>query len=376
MQVRFLPGGHAIKYQGTANDDETGDEIILQSQVTIYMSIESLHTHTTNSDGKLSYKEMFELSESLGVSVVAFTDHDAVINEDGLAFLETVRGSKTRWVSGIEISAAPPKEIAEQGLGKGGLHIIGLFVDPKNSALQEHCKKAQAARIVRMQTIVSNLTEMGFTLTEEDCLKASGGETVGRPHIVSAILSHPENQKVMDSLREQMRQDARRDEDIHLAYESMMEAGEHQYPYALFLSHDAYRKAYVDVSYAPDLDETVALIRNAGGAAIIAHYFTVKKKMPMDFIEKLLKEKRIDGLETVYGLWHVGKSDENELGTEKAQLRTLIQKYGALETGGPDAHTEEDMRLYTENEAFSAPSAGMTEKIVASGKVNAANSSF
>ncbi|MCX6738641.1 MAG: PHP domain-containing protein, partial [Candidatus Parcubacteria bacterium] len=99
---------------------------------------ESLHTHTTLSDGKLSHKEMFELAESLGVAVVAFTDHDAVLNEGALAYLESVRSSGMKWVSGIEISSAPPKEV--EGLGKGGLHIIGLFVDPKNEALKEHCQ--------------------------------------------------------------------------------------------------------------------------------------------------------------------------------------------------------------------------------------------
>jgi len=340
------------------------------------MPIQSLHTHTTNSDGKLSYKEMFELTESLDISVVAFTDHDAVLTDEGLEYLENVRDSKTKWISGIEISSAPPKEITEAGMGKGGLHIIGLFVDPKNEALKEHCKKAQAARIVRMQKIVSNLKDLGFTITEEDCLKASGGETVGRPHIVQALESHPENKKVMDSLREEMREDARRSENIHVAYEEMMENGEYQYPYALFLSHTAYRPAYVDVTYAPDLDETAKLIRDAGGVAFIAHYFTAKKKMPLSFIEKLLSEKRIDGLETIYGLWHVGKADEQELETQKDDIKKLLLKYSALQSGGPDAHHEEDMRLYAENNVFSGPSQGMAENIIASGKVSTKNSSF
>ena len=334
------------------------------------MPIESLHTHTTASDGKLSHKEMFELAESLDISVVAYSDHDAVLTDSAMAYLETVRTAKTKWISGIEISAAMPKELAAMDIGKGGLHMLGLFVDPKNPGLMEHCKKAQEARVVRMQKIVAGLKELGFTITEEDCLKASGGETVGRPHIVSALALYPENKTVTERIRKEMEKDAETDPTIKEKFDAMMNMGEYQYPYVLFLSHDAYRKAYVDVSYAPDLDETTAMIRNAGGISFIAHYFTVKKKMPLSLIEKLLQEKRIDGMETVFGLWHLGKNDEMDLEEDKKNIRELLEKYGALATGGPDAHNEEDMRLYASSTKFSEPSEGMTEKMIASGKVS------
>lgn len=332
------------------------------------MSFESLHTHTTLSDGKLTHKQMFLLCESLGLSVVAFTDHDAVLNDEALSFLDTVQSSRTKWVSGIEISAAPPKEI--EGLGKGGLHIIGLFVDPKNAALKEHCTKAQAARIERMEKIVFNLKMLGFSISESECLIASGGEAVGRPHIVEALNMHTENKKVTELLVEKMKKEAETVPAVREKFEKMMEGGEHSIPYALFLSADAYQRAYEEVSYAPNLDEATKLIRDAGGVSIIAHYFTVKKKMDYFFIEKLLKEKRIDGMETVYGLWHVGQKDEPELEKEKTELRWLIKHYNALATGGPDAHSEEDMRKYTELGSFASPSIGMTEKLLASEKVN------
>ena len=329
---------------------------------------ESLHTHTTLSDGKLSHKQMFELAESLNISVVAFTDHDAILNDEALSYLETVKSSRTKWVSGIEISAAPPKEIS--GLGKGGLHIIGLFLDPKNPALMEHCRKAQTARVERMEKIVSNLKNLGFTISENECLIASGGESVGRPHIVEALGMHEENKKVTDALVEKMKKEAETNAVVRKKFEAMMAGGEYQIPYSLFLSHDAHFHAYADVSYAPDLDEATTLIRNAGGVSIIAHYFTVKKKMDYAFIEKLLAEKRIDGMETVYGLWHVGQPDEPELEAQKTELRKLLKKHDVLATGGPDAHREEDMRKYTELGNFAAQSIGMTKKILASGKVD------
>jgi len=338
------------------------------------MPIESLHTHTTNSDGKLSHKEMFELSESLGVSVVAFTDHDAVLTDDAIEYLKGRNDSKAKWISGIEISAATPKDA--ETIDKGSLHVVGLFVDPMNPALVEHCKKAQAARIVRMQKMVKNLQELGFTVSEEECLAASGGETVGRPHIVDALKTHPENQKILDNIREEMRKETEVNSEIREKYEKMMSDGEYQYPYVLFLSHDAYKPAYVSVEYAPDLDEAATLIRNAGGIISLAHYFTVKKKIPLEFLRKLMGEKRIDGVETTYGLWHLEDINAQEIENDKKTLKKYAEETGLLETGGPDAHRREDMEKYVALTDFSARSEGMTQKILDSGKVDKKWSSF
>ncbi len=329
--------------------------------------IESLHTHTTLSDGKLSHKEMFELAESLGISVIAFTDHDAVPNDEALAYLESVRESSAKWIVGIEITAGLPKELSDQP--NGGLHIIGLFTDPKNPALLEHCEKAQKARVERMKKMVANLQNLGFFITAEDCLAASGGESVGRPHIVEALGTHPENQAVMTRLMEEMKKEAEQDSVLRAKYENMIESGERQYPYTLFLSGDSYKKAYTETTYSPDLDEAVALIRGAGGIASIAHYFTVKKKMPISLIEQLLKEKRIDGMETVYGMWNIGKNTEQEMKDDQQELKRLIDMYGGLQTGGSDAHKEEDLRQYASLAEFSQKSAGMTQKILDSGRV-------
>jgi predicted metal-dependent phosphoesterase TrpH len=336
--------------------------------------IESLHTHTTLSDGKLSHKEMFELAESAGLAVVAFTDHDAVPNDEELAYLENIRRSSAKWIIGIEITAGLPKDLP--GQSNGGLHIIGLFVDPKNTALVKHGEKAQKARVERMEKMVVNLKNLGFTITAEDCLRASGGDSVGRPHIAEALASHAENQIIMARLMEEMKKAAEHDPALRLKYDIMIESGERQYPYTLFLSGDSYRPAYVETSYCPDLDEAVALIRNAGGIASIAHYFTVKKKMPFLFIERLLKEKRIDGMETVYGMWNIGKNGGQETEEDQKEIRRLLDRHGGLETGGSDAHTEEDMRRYASLKDFSSKSIGMTQKILDSGKVNRLFSSF
>lgn len=331
------------------------------------MTIESLHTHTTLSDGKLSHREMFELAESLGVSVIAFTDHDAVPPSSVINELNTLRDRKTKWVVGIEITANLPKELAPQS---AAMHIIGLFVDPTNEALRKHCEQAQEARVRRMEKIVGNLQALGFHITAEDCLEMSGGESVGRPHIVQALAKYPENTIVTERIRREMAVDAEHDSVLQERYRRMMEKGESQYPYVLFLSPDAYRKGYSDNDYLPDLDEAVALIRGAGGIAGVAHYYTVRSKMPLEIFDRLLAEKRIDGAEVIYGLREYGTEGEQAISAERRALRELLSKHNALAFGGSDAHTREDLEFYIKNDWFSHESIGLTEKILSSGRVD------
>lgn len=328
--------------------------------------IESLHTHTALSDGKMSHRELFELAQTLGISVLAFTDHDAVPSPAIMAELEMLRGRTTKWVIGIEITAGLPKELAPD---TGAIHIIGLFLDPANKALMEHCSLAQKARIKRMNEIVANLQNLGFKITAEDCLEMSGGESVGRPHIVQAIQKYPENNIVMEKIRREMADEASRNPAIQEQYARMIQRGEKQYPYTLFLSSDSFRKGYAEHGYMPDLDEAVKLIRGAGGVAILAHYFTIRPKMPLEALKQVLAEKRLDGVEVVYGLREYGADGEKEMNTERNNLREMAKKYDAIAAGGSDAHTMEDLERYVMNDWFSGESIGFTEKILATGKV-------
>lgn len=330
-------------------------------------SIESLHTHTTLSDGKLSHKEMFDLAESLGISVVAFTDHDAVPPPTIMAELEALRGRTTKWVIGAEITAGLPKELINE---VGAMHIIGLFVDPTNKALVEHCHRAQKARIKRMNEIVENLQTLGFKISSDDCLDMSGGESVGRPHIVQALQKYPENNIVMEKLRLEMAAEASHNPVVQEQYSHMLQKREKQYPYTLFLTPDAFRKGYSETEYIPDLDEAVKLIRDAGGVAILAHYYTIRPKMPLEALERILAEKRLDGVEVIYGLREYGIDGEKSINIERNILREMAQKYELIIAGGSDAHSKEDLEQYVTKNWFSNESIGLTAKILATGKVS------
>jgi hypothetical protein len=116
---------------------------------------------------------------------------------------------------------------------------------------------------------------LGFKITVEDCLAASGGETVGRPHIVRALALHPENAEIIEDMRAEMETAAVGSASVAMDYAHMLERPASDYPYRLFLSDDAFIPGvYVDYLYVVDMDAAVKLIRDAGGVAVVAHWYT------------------------------------------------------------------------------------------------------
>lgn len=336
--------------------------------------IESLHNHTTHSDGLLSHWELYSLASTLGYSVIAFTDHDALPDAEALAFLESVRSEPLKWITGIEMTARLPEDMG--GKSVANFHIIGLFTDPHNAALREHCVLAQAAREQRMGTTVDNLKRLGFRITQEDCLAESGGESVGRPHIVRALARHPENTFVFEKLRIDMAEEAKTNPKVAEKYKQLIDGRPEQYPYLLVLSPNSYRPAFAGYSYIPTMDEAVTLIRGAGGIASIAHYFSISEFISAEKLKEFARSGRIDALEVVCDNRFAGEPERERILKEREITRMIVREEGILATGGADAHTRADVEYYASNKEYSGEAQGFTAKLLASGKINSRHSSF
>jgi len=339
-------------------------------------NIQTLHSHTINSDGELTHRQVLKVCEQNNIGVIAFTDHDGVLGEKEIAELRSYKGP-VKWISGIEISSGLPKELG--GGPASDFHIVGLFVDPTNTALAEHCKLAQKARVDRMQKMVKNLVDLGFSITEEDCLRASGGEAVARPHIVTAIKSKASNLKIIENMRLKMEEEAKSNADIKIRYNLMMEQGENQYPYKLFLAEDAYiPNVYVDYQYSTDMDTSVKLIREAGGVAILAHYFTVAKKINREMLDQFLMENRLDGAETVYGLFAMNTGTEIEKYLKETEIiaKELVEKNDKVQSGGADAHKEKDFIMFSNSGDYAKRTESFAQNIISKLNINTKWSNF
>lgn len=325
------------------------------------MKYENLHVHTTTSDGQLSYQEMLDLSAQNDTGVVAFCDHDSLPSSKDLKILNKNRSHPTKWIIGIEISSGYPKEIG----GPAALfHIIGLFVDPTNSALKKHCKKMSEGRQERVREMVSNLNKIGFKITVEDCLEESRGESLGRPHVVSAINKHKENEKVTKSILNKMEKRAQADKDIKHRYDKLMTDGPSQYPYVLYLTPDSFiNDVFVPHPYYKNMNDSVSLIRKAGGVSILAHWHFSKHKVDLKMIDKLFEEERLDGAETVFGLGAIKNGPRDPVAISMEEMRLLTKKHGVLQSGGSDAHLRKDVIDFKENKWFAEKTIGLIEKL-------------
>lgn len=323
----------------------------------IHQGYESLHNHTTASDGSQTHEELLATAEKYQFGIIAFTDHDMLPSEKKMQELAAYKGP-VQWHIGCEISSGWPSEIG--GGAASMFHIVGLFTDPRDQALREHCRLAAEARIERMREIVTNLRNIGLTISVDDCLAASGGESVGRPHIVKALLGHEQNRIVIDDIRQKMRRAAEHDSAIQEKYARMMEQEPEKHAYTLFLSDDSFVPGvYVDYQYWTDMDKSVSLIRGAGGIAILAHWPTIKKKVPLATIGEYIQQGRLDGIEVASGFLGADAADDEQ------NMQQLADTLGCIQTIGIDAHRETDFASFVADKPAAAQaSIGQTARIL------------
>jgi len=324
--------------------------------------LQSLHSHTLLSDGKLTHEASLKIAERVGIEYLAFTEHDVLPTEAQIKALRELKSS-VKWLIGVELSAGQPKEL---GGGSNGPHMIGLFVDPFDKGLLEHSKKSLDQRIIRMKKMVKGLKSLGFDITIQDVEKATTGESMGQPHLVAALKSKDKNLKLIGEYMEKMRKAAESDPKVDELYQNVIQQGERQFVYALFLREDGFMSDQVRVPYEYwlDFDQSVKLIRKAGGIASMAHYAMHKVSFPLELVGQLLKGNRVDGAEIVYGLWTKGTNEEKQTEEDRAKIKDWVKEYGRIATGGADAHSEKDFRDFAENVEYSGETVGMVENVL------------
>lgn len=243
-----------------------------------------LHTHTTNSDGSLTPRELVKLAKEQGFSAVAVTDHDTV---DGL-FEAMQAGSEfgIETVPGIELSCNYERE----------LHMIGLFVNPDYPPLVEKLKELAKNREKRNQKTLEILNGLGMSITVEEVKQIATGNIWGRAHFAKLLCDK--------------------------GYVSSVKEGFRKY-----LGHG--RVAHVNEDRI-EPEEAIALIRAAGGVPVLAHMHYLKLS-PEDLRNLLIRFQKsgLMGAEVIY----------TEYTPEQTKLYTeLVEELGLLKSGGSDFH--------------------------------------
>lgn len=256
-----------------------------------------LHTHTTCSDGTDSPRELVNKAIVQGLDILGISDHDTTAGWAEAA--ETLRGS-LQLVLGSEISC-----LTNDGVS---VHMLGLLFDPEHEEMQRVLEETRDGRLPRMRKMIEKMRAEGMDISIEDVEKAMPmGATMGRPHLADALVA----KKIVKS----------RDE----AFVDLLHNESRFY-----VSHAA-----------PTPVEAIALIRRAGGIAVIAHPFASHRGQilkPEDFSQ--LVAAGLNGIE-------VDHRDQNP--DERAMLRTIAHELDLAITGSSDYHGTGKLNSLAEN---------------------------
>ncbi|MCL6472489.1 MAG: PHP domain-containing protein [Firmicutes bacterium] len=239
-----------------------------------------LHLHTTASDGSLSPGEVVEIAASLNLKTIAISDHDTVGGiDEALAYAIKL---------GIEV--IPAVELSSK-YNSRDVHILGYFIDYKDTKLLDYFTYLRQARIERAKVIIDCLRNLGLNITFEDVLKIAEQASIGRPHIARALLA----KNYVPDVREAFNK---------------------------YLKHGApcFREKFVYPT-----DKAISLVHEAGGIAVFAHPGLAKID---EYIPELIK-MGLNGLEA-YHAEHTADQIEHYL--------RLAKEYGLIVTGGSDDH--------------------------------------
>jgi len=244
-----------------------------------------LHIHSVFSDGTATLPELIQLAVERQLTGIALTDHDTT---EGV--IECIRLGQLKnllVVSGLEISAM------HHGTS---LHILGYGIDPENPALCDWLDQLQKGRKKRNQCILEKLNSLGIDITDNEVAKLSMQGQTGRPHIARLLVTKGYVQTMNDAFR------------LYLGKNK-----------PAWCSRFSYTAA-----------ESIAIIHQAGGIAVLAHPGQIDpamKKQPQ--IIRELNERKLDGLEIFY---------PSHTRIMQKKLIGLAQKYNLLATGGSDYH--------------------------------------
>jgi predicted metal-dependent phosphoesterase TrpH len=249
-----------------------------------------LHIHSTASDGTLDPADILRHAAALGLSAIAITDHDTL--KGIAAAMRCERPDGLHLLTGIEISAAPPP-----GYGiPGSLHILGYGIDPADETLLDALTHLKNARDNRNPRIVTALRNLGIDITMAEVVAKVGGAMPGRPHIAAVLIE----KGVVTSMDE--------------AFERYLGKG---------------KPAYQDKERISS-QQAIALIRAAGGIALLAHPGLVEiddEERPGLLTE--LHAMGLSGLEVYY---------PSHSPQETAYFEALARRNDWVVSGGTDFH--------------------------------------
>ena len=245
-----------------------------------------LHAHTTYSDGTFTPTELVRLALERRLTALSISDHDST---EGVAEArEAAEGTGLEIVPGVEFSTVHDGQ---------GVHVLCYWMDLESAEFQAELRRLREDRWGRGQRMVQRLQDLGYPITFERVQEIAEGKNIGRPHVARALVEAG----VIASIDEAFTPE-------------LIKAG---------------GRAYVE-KHALDPIQALALIKRAGGLAVVAHPGLWRERLGVtDELIGAMVEAGLDGIEAA----HPDHRPEQE-----RRYRDMAKSLGLVATGSSDCH--------------------------------------
>jgi 3',5'-nucleoside bisphosphate phosphatase len=244
------------------------------------------HCHSHFSDGKLSPQALIDYALERNIELLALTDHDTI---DGLSIASQYISDNDfpiNLVNGVEISALTEF---------GEIHIVGLGLDIGNQILVDRLKEQQKQRWIRAEAFDEKLIKAGVSGVLQ-LLQSDVKQVVTRTHIANAIVKLGFAKDMQQAFKKYIGKQGR----VKVAKNWM------------------------------SMQEAIALIRQAGGIAVLAHptRYPISNRKLSYLIEAFANEEG-QGIELSYPSLNKDKME---------WLKLHQEKNGLVASSGSDFH--------------------------------------
>ena len=245
-----------------------------------------MHVHTNYSDGDFSPEEIIKLAKENNIGILGITDHDTL---DGVKAINNKQFKDIKIVKGIEISAH---------VDKGTMHILGYDIDLENKELNDKLEELKTNRFNSTLSVMEQIRrDYGIKFSYKDIIELINSRHIGRPDLARLCIKYGYSDTISDAFND-----------------------------FLNPAKDKTRKFDRNIFFP----ESISLIKNSGGIAILAHPKTLRlNNEELDKLIANMKLHNLDGIE-VYNSIH--KKEDVDFYLE------LAKKYDLLISGGTDYH--------------------------------------
>ena len=227
-----------------------------------------LHIHTMYSDGDKTVEEILKMCEERNLDYISITDHDTCKQYEDVA-IKNNKIFSGKIITGTELHAIFQNK---------NIEILAYNVDYK--IINEWCKKYYSESKLReqqkicFQRLLDICDSHGIIYDKNRIVMPKKACQYIEIPIYNEIMSHKENYTILGEFAES----------FNIFFRKGLANPESSY----FMNH---------LEFRPQYKEVIDIIHKAGGKAFLAHPFEYRFENTIKFIDDLMREEKLDGIE-------------------------------------------------------------------------------